>query len=42
MMMDDGDNMRGTSPLPPCGKGGLGAWTMMMMMMDDGGCWMME
>ena len=38
-MLDDGDNMRGTSPLPPCGKGGLEAWTMMM---DDGGCWMME
>ena len=38
-MLDDGDNMRGTSHLPPCGKGGLEAWTMMM---DDGGCWMME
>ena len=33
-----GDNMRGASPSPP-GKGvGLGAW---IMMMDDGGCWMM-
>ena len=28
--MDNGNNMRGISSFPPCGKGGLGAWTMMM------------
>ena len=35
-MLDDGDNMRGTSPLPPVGRG-VGS-----LDDDDGGCWMME
>ena len=37
-----GDNMKGTPPFLPCREGvvgWLGAWTMMI---DDGGCWMME